>query len=104
MKIEFYPVEKLKKEILEIVGKHLDFKKYKVFFFGSRVSGKGSERSDIDIGIEGPRPIPLEIIVEIKAEIDEIPTLYRIDIIDFRNVEEDFYKVAKQNFELITSK
>lgn len=104
MKIEFYPVEKLKKEVLEIVGKYLDLKKYKVFFFGSRVSGKGNERSDIDIGIEGSKPIPLEILTEIKEKIDELPTLYHIDIVDFKNVEEDFYQVAKQNFELITTK
>jgi len=39
MKLEFYPAGKLKKEILEIVGKYLDLKKYKVFFFGSRVKG-----------------------------------------------------------------
>jgi predicted nucleotidyltransferase len=104
MRIEFYPEKKLKKEILEIVGKYLDLKKYKVFFFGSRVSGKGNKRSDIDIGIEGPRSVPLEILVEIKEEIDELPTLYHIDIVDFKSVEEDFYQVAKQNFELITSK
>jgi len=34
----------------KIVGKHLDMGKYKVFFFGSRVSEKGDEWSDdIDV-------------------------------------------------------
>jgi len=49
MRLEHYPIEKLKKEILEIIGKHLDLNKYKIFFFGSRVTGKGNDRSDIDI-------------------------------------------------------
>jgi septum formation topological specificity factor MinE len=40
MKLKHYPLKKLKKEILEIVGKYLDLKEYKVFFFGSRVSEK----------------------------------------------------------------
>lgn len=33
MKLEFYPLEKLKKDILEIIGRHLDLKDFKVFFF-----------------------------------------------------------------------
>lgn len=101
MKLEFYSQEKLKKEIQRIISGYLDLNKYKVFFFGSRVSGKGSERSDIDIGIEGPKEIPLEIISAIKEESSNLPTLYRIDIIDFRNVDKDFYKVAKQDIEMV---
>ena len=54
MKLAHYPEKKLKKEILEIIGKHLDLRKYKVFFFGSRVKGDNFPRADIDIGIEGP--------------------------------------------------
>lgn len=101
MKIKFYPEKKLKKEILEIIGKHLNLNEYKVFFFGSRVSGKGDERSDIDIGIEGPRPVPFEVMAKIKEEISNIPTLYSIDVIDFKGVEKDFYQVAKQNIEIV---
>jgi len=37
MVIEFYPVEKLKKEVLAIIGKYLDLNSHRVFFFGSRV-------------------------------------------------------------------
>jgi septum formation topological specificity factor MinE len=39
MKLEHYPVEKLKEEILKILSKYLDLSQYKVFFFGSRVKG-----------------------------------------------------------------
>jgi len=101
MKIEFYSEKKLKKEILNIIGKYLDLNKYKVFFFGSRAEGKNSPRSDIDIGIEGPKEIPLEIMAKIKEEVEEIPTLYKIDIIDFKSVEKDFYEVAKKKVEFL---
>jgi len=104
MRLKFYPEKKLKKEILEIVGKYLDLKKYKVFFFGSRISKKKDERADIDMGIEGPKPIPLEIMAKIREEILDLPILYHIDIVDFKNVDEDFYKVAKKNLELIVVK
>lgn len=102
MKLEHYPVKKLKKEILGIVKKHLDLKRYQLFFFGSRVQGKGDERSDIDIGIEGRSPVPLEIISEIQEETSNLPILYRIDIVDFRDADRNFYEVAKQNIEIIT--
>lgn len=104
MKLEFYPLEKLKKDILEIIGRYLDLKDFKVFFFGSRVGSKTNERSDIDIGIEGPNPIPFETMTQIRSEISNLPILYKIDIVDFKKVDRDFYKVAKQNFELIVIK
>ena len=94
MRIEFYPVEKLKKEILEIVGRYLDLKSWRVFFFGSRVKGDNFPRADIDIGIEGPEEIPARIKLELKEEIEKIPTLYKFDLVDFKNVSADFRKEA----------
>ncbi len=94
MRIEHYPLGKLKKDILGIIGKHLDILAYKVFFFGSRVVGSGNERSDIDVGIEGPGEISYEIMAKIKDEIDNLPILYKIEIVDFAKVSPDFYKVV----------
>lgn len=93
MHLEHYPPEKLKKEILEIIGKRLNLSKYRVFFFGSRVSEKGTDRSDIDIGIEGP-PIQAGIWFEIEEEIEEFPALYKIDLVDFQDVSDKFRNVA----------
>lgn len=101
MKIEFYPEEKLKKEILEIAGKYLDLKKYKVFFFGSRVKGKNFPRSDIDIGVLGKEPIPIEIKFKIEEELEELPTLYKFDLVDFSEVSKDFKKEALKSIEYV---
>lgn len=101
MRLEHYPAEKLKKEILEIVGKRLDLKEYKVFFFGSRVTDGGTERSDIDVGIEGPKPIPLEALFDIKEDVENLPTLYKIEIVDFRKVPPEFYEVASRRVEAV---
>jgi len=100
MRLEHYPKEKLKKEILEIVGKYLDFHEYRVFFFGSRVAGKNDERSDIDVGIEGAKPIPAGTMLDIQEEIENLPTLYKIDVVDFYDVSEKFREVAKQHIEM----
>ena len=101
MRLEHYPPDKLKKEIRDIMGKYLDLNKYKIFFFGSRVSGGGGERSDIDIGIEGPGEVPLEIIGRMKSDAANLPTLYKIDIIDFTSADASFRDVAKQHIEII---
>lgn len=101
MVLEHYSIDKLKAEILEIAGKYLDLNSYKIFIFGSRAAGKGDERSDIDIGIDGPQKIPVETMEKIKEEIDKIPVLYKIDIVDFSDTSDKFKKVAKEYIEII---
>jgi len=103
MKLEHESPDKLKKLILEIAGRHLDLNKYRLFFFGSRVSGTGDERSDIDIGIEGPEPVPASPLAEIEEELENLPVLYKIEIIDFKKVSPDFREVALQHVEDINS-
>lgn len=99
MRLECYSSEKLGKEILEIIGKYLDLDSYKVFFFGSRISGTGDERSDIDIGIDGPGPVPPVLLSGIRDEIDDLPTLYKIEVVDFKLVSQEFREVASQHIE-----
>ncbi|MBV8776838.1 MAG: nucleotidyltransferase domain-containing protein, partial [Alphaproteobacteria bacterium] len=66
----------------EVVRRHLPSGGYRVFLFGSRADGSAHERSDIDIGIEGPRPVPSDALAAIQDELDEAPTLYTIDVVD----------------------
>ena len=102
MRIEHYPLEKLKREVLEIIGKYLNIKEFRVFFFGSRVEGKGNEHSDIDIGIEGEKEISYETISAIREEIENLSTLYKIEVVDFKKTSDDFREVALQSVEPIT--
>lgn len=102
MRLEHYPIEKLKKEILEILRRHLNLAEYRVFFFGSRVAGRGTERSDIDVGIEGEELISAKALLDIQEEIEELPTLYKIEIVDFKRVAPIFKEVALQYIELIS--
>src|SRR5438270_14068586 len=62
-----------------IVRRHLPDPAYRVFLFGSRAAGTARDRSDIDIGIEGPAPVPQAALAAIQDEIEEAPTLYSID-------------------------
>lgn len=101
MKLEYLAQDELKKMIKKAVAKYLPLSSYRLFFFGSRISGKASERSDIDIGIEGKKPVSSEVISRIKEEFEALPTLYTIDFVDFSQTEKDFKKVAKKHIELI---
>jgi predicted nucleotidyltransferase len=101
MRLEHYSGRKLKAEILKIIGKYLDLSQHRIFYFGSRVAGNNFERSDIDIGIEGPKEIPGNIMVEIREDIDNLPTLYSFDVVDFGNVSREFRDAAMKDVEYV---
>ena len=83
-----------------IVRRHLPDPAYRVFLFGSRAEGTARPRSDIDIGIEGPAPVPREAMALIEEELEEAPTLYTIEVVDFARVPENFRRVASRRIQL----
>lgn len=101
MNLEFYPFQELRKKILEIIGKYLDIKTWKVFFFGSRVKGNNFPSSDIDVGIEGPGELSPKIKFEIEEELERIPTLYQFDLVDFKTLPDDFKREALKHIEYV---
>ena len=101
MVLENYPAQALKKQLIEIFKKHLPAANYRIFFFGSRVMGNHRPTSDIDVGVTGPEPIPVNILGEIKAEVENLTILYKIDIVDFSQVPEDFKKVVGKDIEYL---
>ncbi len=101
MRLEFYSLDKFKKETKDIIGNYLNLDQNKIFFFGSRVMGKGNERSDIDLGIEGEKEISWQVMAKIKEDFENLPILYKIDVVDFKKVSPDFYNLAKQKIEAL---
>ena len=101
MKLEHTSVEEFKRELLHILECYLDLKKYEVFFFGSRVTGRGDERSDIDVGILGKAPISESVMRKIRNDVDEMRALYKVDVVDFTCVQDDFKRVAMEKVEVI---
>lgn len=70
---------------------------YQVFLFGSRATRTGNELSDFDIGILGKKPLPPLLRFRIENEIENLPYLYKFDLVDFARVSEDFKKTALSN-------
>jgi predicted nucleotidyltransferase len=82
-----------------ILNKNLSGFAYKAFIFGSQANLTVLRRSDIDIGIMAENKIPDPIMAKIFAEIEELPMLFNIDVVDFNEVDEKFKSVALQNIE-----
>jgi len=101
MKLEYISQTKLQKLIKEVFEKYLPNENYRLFFFGSRVSGVNSPRSDIDLGIESSHSLSSKTKIEIEEELQNLPILYKIDLVDFGRVSEDFKKTALKYSEFI---
>lgn len=99
MQIQHYQQEPLQREITAIVGQYLDLQSYRLFFFGSRVIGLADDSSDIDVGIQGAQPVARRVMRSIKEALEELPTLYSIDVVDFCSVTAEFREVALQHVE-----
>ena len=79
-----------------VIRRRLPDPAYRVLLFGSRATGSAGERSDIDIGIEGPVPVSRAALAAIHDELEEAPTLYTIEVVDFAHVSERFRRVSEQ--------
>lgn len=74
---------------------------HKVFLYGSRAEGNARPRSDFDIGIWGKEPLPLAAFYELEDMLEELPTLYKIDLVDLNRTSEKFQKQAMRHVEVL---
>ncbi len=86
----------IRAEIVGIVRRHHAAGHFKLFLFGSRATGTTSERADYDIGLESPTPIPSAHLAKMEADLDELPILQKVDLVDFSRVSDDFANVANE--------
>ena len=86
----------VKKIVLENIPKE----KFNVFLFGSRTKKYHRSGADIDIGVKGTEPVNPKIIYTIKDIIEESIIPFKVDIIDFYKVSEDFKKEALKDIKI----
>jgi predicted nucleotidyltransferase len=85
--------------INSILDKYIDKSKYKVFLFGSRAKWDYKEYSDYDIWILWDNKISFNILLKLKSEFNETP--YRVDLIDFNNIDKKFKDLAMKNIKYL---
>lgn len=92
----------IKMLIADVMRRNADrLRGHRVFLFGSRATGDARPHSDFDIGVMGNEPLPLNDFYAIEDQLEEIPTLYKIDWVDFSRVSPRFSERAMQHVEVI---
>lgn len=86
-------------QIKRIIFRHLSPKEYKVFLYGSRVTGKAWKWSDYDVGIMGDKPVPTMAKVKIEDELEKSDLPVVVEVVDFYHVGESFKQLALQKVE-----
>ena len=86
--------------VKQIVLKHIPKDNFAVFLFGSRAVGNAKPLSDIDIGILWPEPLPTIIKADLESDLEESIVPYKIDLIDFYQVDKDFKKEALNTIQI----
>lgn len=84
-------------EIRDTVLQFLIREKIKIFLFGSRARNDNYSSSDIDIGIIPYGVFDENKITLLKEKIENLNIPYKIELVDFRYVSEDFKKEAFKN-------
>ncbi len=89
------PAEKIRKytkdEYMEMIGSAINKitqNKCLIIFFGSILTDRFDRTSDIDVGIYCKEPISGEVYSEILEEIDKLPMLKEVDIVDISKIKD----------------
>jgi len=76
-------------------------KGYKIILFGSRANGGSESLADFDIGIIGKKQLDLRNYFILKDAIENLPTLFQIDLVDLCRVHDKFRTEALKNYQVI---
>jgi predicted nucleotidyltransferase len=91
-------VRDLVHEVAAIVRRVTGDPSFKVCLFGSWASGNPRPHSDIDIAIDGPRPVDPASMADIRDACDRLPTLFTIDLVDLAAVSPSFCQSVRAQF------
>lgn len=86
--------------VKKIVLKNIPKNEFAVFLFGSRAAGNANYLSDIDVGILGANPLPISILVNLESDLEESIVPFKIDLIDFFQVDKAFKNEAFSNVQI----
>lgn len=62
----------------------------RVFVFGSRARGGARAYSDLDLALEGDRPLGLDLVSSVVEALSESDLPYKVDVLDLSTVDPSF--------------
>jgi len=69
---------------------------YKVWAFGSRVTGKHKPYSDLDIALVGDEPISIETRAALTEALSESALPFKVDIVDWASTSDSFQQLIEK--------
>ena len=93
--------EELQRQIVATVARHLAGWHYRLYLFGSRTQGRSTPHSDYDLGLLPERPIELAILARIRDELEALPILQMVDLLDLHNASPELIRSALNEGELL---
>ena len=85
--------------IREILKKHIPDNEVRVF--GSRVNQTAKKYSDLDLVIAGKTKLPKKILYALMDEFEESDLPFRVEIMDWHAIPDNFKKIIKKRYEVI---
>ena len=85
--------------VKSILHKHVP--SVSVWAFGSRVEGAAGKYSDLDLVIISKDEIPDETISALKEDFSESEIPFRVDVLDWSRISEEFRGAIKKNHEVV---
>ena len=79
--------------VVDIIKDNLQDEPFVLYLFGSRVHEGETLHSDIDLALSAAT-LPDETFRNIKRAVDDIRTLYSIDLINLQRVDPDFKNIV----------
>ena len=76
--------------IVQVIRRYLPEESHRILLFGSWATLEAAPTSDIDIAIEGATTVDSTVMSEIHEEIDKLPTLRKIQVIDIHQAHDRF--------------
>ena len=78
------------RRMVQVIRRYLPDESHRILLFGSWTTLEAAPTSDIDIAIAGATAVAPTVMSEIHEEIDTLPTLRKIQIIDVQHVHDQF--------------
>ncbi|MDN5862595.1 MAG: nucleotidyltransferase domain-containing protein [Salinisphaera sp.] len=91
----------LRAACMRVLDRHLADRHYRLYLFGSRADGTATPRSDYDLALEPDRPLDNVTLARIRAELERLPVMQRLDFVDLSSASEDFARRVRESCRLL---
>ncbi len=85
--------------VKRILHKHVNNAEIRVF--GSRLNEDVKKYSDLDLAIVAKEKIAPRVVMRMKEELEESDIPFRVDILDWHEISDDFKKIISKKYEVL---